>query len=212
MGDRVTAWLVLSALILVAIILAEVRFGAIPTEQVLEYPDKSPTLPVFQPPSPYSLAAIGTFSETLERPLFFESRKPSEAESNGTSNATEQAVRTGADELRILGIVFLEEEQFVLVENKQTRQPMRARKGDELDGWALAEIRPESIVLSNERQIREVQLWRFEQPPQPVKRRISRTARANPAQRTKGSRDAVAQKPRARPALGHRPETNTADK
>lgn len=102
-----------------------------------------PAVEQFMPPP------LDNYSEMVERPLFWASRRPPAA-------AAESAPETVAENepvsppqgYRLTGVVISEGQPLALLSKGQ--DVLRLREGEALDGWEIAEITPREIILRND--------------------------------------------------------------
>ncbi|MCX8048580.1 MAG: hypothetical protein N3A55_02825 [Methylohalobius sp.] len=96
------------------------------------------------PPTLPDLPPLEAFSAFVEQPLFVEGRKPLPEETEATSE-------TGAEkkqpDFRLTGIITTPEAgQMILVQN-QSNKTLRFRLGESIDGWRVAELKEDQVLL-----------------------------------------------------------------
>lgn len=126
-------------------------------------PDRSAKKP------PEANIPITRFEETLARPLFHESRRPSAPET-GDKPAAPTALP-----IRLIGVVISPERRTALIREKDTPGITEIAVGQTLRGWVLERILPDRIVLKSGTK-RET--YRLETEPEKASPR-SRTPRRN---------------------------------
>ena len=128
----------LAFIALACVIYAEI--SAFVTGDALEASDAaSPNLPapmssppLFAMPDSEALAAI------LERPVFSETRRPSEHATN---------IRTRQVDFTLAGVVIAAGERSALIQPGNSRVIQRLKEGDDVAGWMLVEISRDRIKI-----------------------------------------------------------------
>lgn len=111
---------------------------------------QAPDSPTFQ------LPPLDDFDETLARPLFTSSRRPSEEQE------TEEPVPSVAPEIVLLGVIITSEYKSAIVRGGHAGAPDELVEGQGIQGWVLTTIAPDHIILSNGS---EKQVYRIDPPP-----------------------------------------------
>ena len=87
---------------------------------------------------------VGDVSGISERPLFNEDRQPVEIPEPAIP--TKQTPTSNAIEYKLVGIVLLPENSHALLQTK-SRELEWVLKGEDIDGWELTSVEPDSVVL-----------------------------------------------------------------
>lgn len=154
MGARVT----LGALWL----LAAVLLGATAWPFVAGGPAAPPGMPArpgapVLPPTLADLALppVESFAETLARPLFTATRRPPSPGEMLQGEARPVAVAPAAKGEKVIlgkyllrGVVVTPEQKLLLLKRQDTGAALRLREGDALDGWRIAAIAQDHLILS----------------------------------------------------------------
>lgn len=132
---------------------------------------------------------LAALRATLERPLFNEDRRPDSLGEGAAGSAA--ASKLPAIRLSAV-IVAADGGRTALVQPEGQERPVRVRKGDQVDGWKVAEIGDEMVVLDAGGQRSVVPLRLYEpraprQPARPAARRGGAEAARPPAARPAGT-------------------------
>jgi hypothetical protein len=112
-------------------------------------------LPTLTAETQFLMPSIGAFRETIQRPIFSQSRRPPEKEqvAKGTAPKAEP-------DLIVRGIVFSAAERIAFVSPKDNRSVSRSTpilqlsEGAEYKGWTVAEIAPKEVTFrQNDRDV-----------------------------------------------------------
>jgi type II secretory pathway component PulC len=137
-------------LIAVCTILANIIFFTLTSSQELELsqPPKNENTPQANRPrsSPAgSLADIDYYEEITKRPLFNSDRTPEEVHVEEQTIETSTAGRR--PDLTLIGIVLTDDEQLALVRSRKSPKIQRVKLDESLEGWKLAELKPNTAVF-----------------------------------------------------------------
>lgn len=103
-----------------------------------------------------------SFAETVERPLFSQSRRPPPPEL-----VEEAADRpTAIDKLVLTGIVSGPDLKIAILLNGEDQKELRLQEGEDIGGWRLAKFEGDAVTFSQNGRSREFPLYR-ERPVQP---------------------------------------------
>lgn len=122
--------------------------------------------------TPWELGSAANYTQTLERPLFYASRRhPAEK----PATVPEAAPPQEAEDWVLLGVVNLSEGARALVQAPKSKNPKvkRVVVGDELDlVWRVAEIQKNAIILRNQAdsERKTVTILRGQKPPSNIAR------------------------------------------
>jgi type II secretory pathway component PulC len=100
------------------------------------------------------LKPIGLYDEIVNRPLFIEGRQPIEnvEDDDLLSNFS------GKLSITLKGVVATPDGMIALFEGKD-RKRYRLRMGDEVDGWEVAELQANKVILKRSGKQKELLLW-----------------------------------------------------
>jgi len=112
-----------------------------------------PAAPAPQPPAaaageagtaaaPFVMPPLETYAEVTARPLFFPTRRPAPLQA-----AT--ADRVDAQSLILVGVILAENGNAALIARVNLPGARRVAVGEEIEGWTLAEIDADRVVLRN---------------------------------------------------------------
>lgn len=90
-------------------------------------------------------ARLQEYSQTVSRPLFVASRRPSHMAS--APAAAQPGQKLLLDRYPVIGVVVAGERRIVLIRTGQSDKVVRLQQGEKLDGWSIAEIAYGRIVL-----------------------------------------------------------------
>jgi len=162
MANRLTGVLSLTALLLAGALAAEIRYGTLddtPIRAAAPGAEEEARVGV-QGEAP-SMPPLAAFAETLERPLFSESRRPAESETLAEAPDDSDAARPAAGGFLLSAVVITDESRVALLRGPESRALARLREGETLDGWSVAEIRADSVLLRHADETQRVPLRRF---------------------------------------------------
>lgn len=184
MGNILSVALLAVFLGLVAAVVGELRFGSVQDAEI------QPPAVDGEPPAPvaaeaaFSLAAIDTLTETVERPLFTDTRRPpppQEVVQDATPTPRTTAKRPSA-QFQLSAIVIADGERVALLQHPRDGRIVRIAQGELLDGWSLDEVRDDEVVLRSGADSQTVALRQFTPPPPP--KRAKRKTNQRTKQRT----------------------------
>ena len=109
-------------------------------------------------PANRPVAALDTFSEITERPLFRENRRPyvPKAPTEPT-----QPRDTGPDitsQISLSAVVINKGERIALIERKQDKKLQQLKEGEKFNGWTLNRIRAGDITMQKGQKTRQIAL------------------------------------------------------
>lgn len=179
MVNRITGLLALLSVVLAFLFFTELKVGRVDEHASTKKPRPSTTPPSTTPASVpnFTLAPVDTFSATIERPLFSESRRPVEpSAAEEQREPSPKRTQLEQEELILGAIILANKTRFALLRDPKNGNWIRVEKGGEVGGWSLEEIRSDRVILNNNGKQAEIQLWRFETPSlQPTRRAAPRT-------------------------------------
>jgi general secretion pathway protein N len=184
MGDRLSAMLLVLVLGLTAAVLAQLRPGAAERTPVEA---RSVTEAIASAgPSPAPLPALVDLTETLDRPVFSPTRRPTQAAAAAVLEAP--PMRNGEappPDMKLSAVVIDAGRRFALLQRFPAGGTVRVAQGDVVDGWTLSEVRADGVTLRKNDQRHEIVLRTFEPAPVAPRRAGQRdtTEQAAPVQR-----------------------------
>ncbi|MFV0478774.1 MAG: hypothetical protein ACK5ME_13205 [Parahaliea sp.] len=124
--------------------------------QLMFVPDPEPVMPA---PESLRLSALdartsvneGQSEALRERPLFFEGRKPEQAQEVAANQPEkEDKAKTSKPKLKLVGVFGVGAQQGIIAlkSGKQSKQ-LRLYVGDELDGWTLQKVGENEAIMNN---------------------------------------------------------------
>lgn len=172
-GDRVTILLLGVALGLAALLALELRGPAPDLATALTRPPEAwpepADIPLFTPPP------LSRYDGILERPLFEKGRTFPEEPPEASAQAAEPAKPPPELKVRLEGVAIAPGESVALLRRTggggpaaapaaQGSELLRVRRGETVDGWKLAEVRPGDVVLRLGERVVELALELPERP------------------------------------------------
>lgn len=119
----------------------------------------------------FELPPISNYTEIMERPLFSETRRPIETESdNGGLQTHENDVPASAGNIgayRLIGVLLTDSMKTAYVFDSRTQKLQRLSNGDEIEEWSISEISADTVILNKPNgKTRELLLWQQPLPTQ----------------------------------------------
>jgi hypothetical protein len=120
-------------------------YGGQPGTAQMSTVERLPALPA--EPN-FSMPAIHTFDETVQRPLFSESRRPPEAQP-----VAKKKVVTKPPEFTVVGIIFSADERIAFVSphdkgnRSRPKELLQLSEGTKYQGWTVVEIARKEVTL-----------------------------------------------------------------
>jgi hypothetical protein len=142
---------------------------------------------------------LAAYSAISNRPLFFSKRRPPPpyiADKTGGKKPGPTR-RTGKPRVQLSAIISIGNQTYALVQGGKKKGARRVRLGDEIDGWTVAAIDKDKLVLRNGSETETLLLWNY-RPVKPVKQTPKKPAK--PRSGTDKNR-----KPEAAPPSGSTP-------
>jgi len=100
-------------------------------------------------PAGFTLPPLASFSEVVERPLFFEKRRPIEPPPT-------EAAPVEVGDFLITGIVISDTDRHVLVRVNKNSQTKRVREGETISDWSVEQIHSDRVVLRRGEEVEEM--------------------------------------------------------
>lgn len=176
MPNRISGILLLTLVALCVIVVVQARSG-VPSAGHLRSARDQAVDTAASGPVRLSLPPLADLSETIERPLFTESRRPSEVEASDAPVTPVPVVTGPTADFSISAIVITGKERAVLLTHSQSGELTRVTEGEMIAGWRLERVESDRAVFSKDGDSREIALRTFGPPPP------SRPKRALPAVR-----------------------------
>lgn len=164
MSNRISAVLLITLATLCLIIFVEARSGVPSAENLRASRDKGEGATVTGPVT-MTLPPLAALSETLARPLFIETRRPPELESNGAPLTPSPVAAESAAGLTVSAIIITDSERAVLMVHPQSGALTRVTEGETIAGWQLERVENDRAVFSKDGDTREAALRTFGPPP-----------------------------------------------
>jgi len=164
MSNRISGILLITLIALCVIIVMEARSGIPSANRLRATPveDKGATV---AGPLRVALPPLGALIETVERPLFSETRRPPDEESNGEPISPAAVPMGPGGKFVLSAIVITDDARAVLIANPQDGEPIRVTEGETIAGWRLDSVENDRAVFSKDGETREVALRIFGPPP-----------------------------------------------
>ena len=110
--------------------------------------------------NPLASLTLDSFKETVERPLFNQTRapKPPQIVTEAPQDQPEEP-QASPDDFTLLGVVVTETGKTALVRYNKTNEVFRLKNGQTFSDWEVTEIGPRSIVIKNNDQTFPLKLF-----------------------------------------------------
>lgn len=120
------------------------------------------TLPEFQ------ALDLQDYTATIEKPLFFADRQMPEEQVEEASEVVASVPQSRTPpSIRLAAIAFEDDKAFALAEANGDEDYQRLREGESIEGWKIARIEEDAIVLQSGGQEHRIELRTFEAMPEP---------------------------------------------
>ncbi|MCP5305417.1 MAG: hypothetical protein H6953_08215 [Chromatiaceae bacterium] len=96
-------------------------------------------------PKGTTLGALEDYAVIIERPLFSSDRRPAEQEASGDV----KLISAGRPQILLSGVVAVQGDYQALV-TPGSSEAIKVSVGDDIEGWQVAEILPDSLVLTRD--------------------------------------------------------------
>ena len=104
---------------------------------------------------PFRMPPQQRFSELVERPPFTQSRRPPEVSAEPV--ARREAPRIDL-KLTLIGVILQPDRQYALVQRPGSKGAQRLARGEKIDGWQVEGILPDRVILSQAKEVVELEL------------------------------------------------------
>jgi len=113
----------------------------------------------------FIVGPITQYQETVQRPLFSNTRRPPPPPRVKPEEPEEMPEPELEDEREhiLIGVMLTSDATTALIKDDRNKVS-RVRLGDKIDGWELAQVNPESVVLNKGSRTKELLLLRNQQP------------------------------------------------
>lgn len=127
-----------------------------------------------------------TYTEMLSRPLFNPTRRPVAANTNGPQAGPAASQQSHGAQHELVGVVIIDNREFALIRDRATRKTERVTVGEEISGWKVTALTPNSATLIQRGETRTIALERKSSPQRTAKQatEIERLARLSAANTT----------------------------
>lgn len=100
---------------------------------------------------PLSKLTLSELHDTVRRPLFEKRRRPVEIPVKEAPKPPPPVAPRGPDPnaLTLMGVLAGEQQSFALLKRNRSGQDVRAQEGDVVDGWTIARIEPQRVILQH---------------------------------------------------------------
>src|SRR5262249_24951845 len=99
--------------------------------------------------NPLSGVSLESLKETIERPLFNQTRAPKPKPEPVVAQQEDEPEPT-ADDFTLLGVVVAEGDQTALIRYNKTNETFRLKAGQSFsDDWEVSDIGPKGVVVKN---------------------------------------------------------------
>ncbi|MCK5356238.1 MAG: hypothetical protein KAJ63_14055 [Methyloprofundus sp.] len=141
------------------------------------------------PESPISERSLEEYSELVERPLFFNERRPI-VPGEGAEEEPEVAKKALKEiSLKLIGIINIPGSVYALFQDSKAKPDenkfKRLKQGGNVNGWTLKEIKPDRVIISSGKDTEEILLAKPRTHKRASKRRAptKKPKRPNPFNR-----------------------------
>lgn len=119
------------------------------------------------------------YTEMLSRPLFNPTRRPVAANTNGPQAGPAASQQSHGAQHELVGVVIIDNREFALIRDRATRKTERVTVGEEISGWKVTALTPNSATLIQRGETRTIALERKSSPRRTAKQatEIERLAR-----------------------------------
>ena len=116
----------------------------------------------------FKLPPLDTYETVGERPLFVDGRRPPSGEpEDEVAPVVENAP---APKLTLMGVFMTPQGATALVRNEVTKEVLRRRPGEDIDGWQVAAIEADRLVVSQGAKQEVLPLRDYSRPAPPVRK------------------------------------------
>ncbi len=127
----------------------------------------SPAMAGPAPRDPPRLEPLDAFSEVVERPVFFRTRRPPDPE----AEPPPQAEAASKADFVLSGLIISGKDRLALLRPVRSATVERVHEGEEIDGWLVQAVHADRVVLKRGETVQEILLEDQPPPPKPKPRR-----------------------------------------
>jgi hypothetical protein len=98
--------------------------------------------------NPLSGISVDSLQQTIERPLFNQSRAPKPKPQPQVAQVAQEPEAT-ADDFTLLGVVVTDDTKTALVRYNKTNETYRLKAGESFSDWQVTDIGPKGVVVKN---------------------------------------------------------------
>lgn len=178
MSNRISTILLFTLIALVALIAVELKGGLSPDERIAAAAAKEREAAAPQPVR-LSLPPLSSLSETVNRPLFIDNRRPPEDTAEAAPAIDTPRPAGTATSFSVSAIIVTEKERAVLLSYPQSGGLTRVAEGEMVAGWRLEKVENDRAIFEKDGETREAALRSFGPPPPPRARPESDDQRRN---------------------------------
>lgn len=164
MSNRISAILLMTLIALCGVIVIEARSGVSSTAHMRSPLDQGVDSAAASPVR-MTLPPLAALSETVERPLFTETRRPPDEEPDGAPVSASPVPARSSMSFSVSAIVITDSERAVLLVHPQSGELTRLNEGETVAGWRLDKVESDRAVFSKDGESREAVLRTFGPPP-----------------------------------------------
>lgn len=103
-------------------------------------------------------AALSTYDEIIQRPLFNETRRPIVSPTIQASPIVETSPPSVEKSLTLIAVIMHTDKRIAMLHNDTSKKLSRLFEGESINGWKLTELTPSSVQLVKGTEIRELKL------------------------------------------------------
>jgi len=114
------------------------------------------------PDSPLSESTLEEYNELVERPLFFNERRPVVPGEDAAEEPETEKQALKEISLKLIGIIDIPDTVYALFQDPKAKpdesQFKRLKQGDDINGWTLKEIKSDRVIISSGTDTEEILL------------------------------------------------------
>lgn len=133
---------------------------------------------VGKPLAPIALRPLNSYREIVERPLFYQARRPPESDKAPPAPVEPPPVEEEV-ELTLIGIMVVGDDRSALIKNETTGKTVVVKQGDSFDSWSLGAVASDRVLLGKNGEFKEIKLIRNKrQPSQKITQQVEQLKEA----------------------------------
>lgn len=105
---------------------------------------------------------VSDYDEIVNRPLFFEDRKPyvyvEPEKTEPKSRRKKQAATKKAEQYSLSAVMITADKKLALIQSGREKSLQRLSLGESIDGWILEEVGPRTILLKKDNETKKLEL------------------------------------------------------